>query len=62
LLGQLTVTDGTPSTTANITLLGNYMTANFNVQPDGLGGTLVIDPPVAMTDPGPFALAAAHQA
>ncbi|HWD57342.1 MAG TPA: hypothetical protein VG308_03625, partial [Stellaceae bacterium] len=42
--GTLTVTDG--SNTANLTLLGNYVTANFHIQTDGATGTLVTDPPV----------------
>jgi autotransporter passenger strand-loop-strand repeat protein len=42
--GTLTVTDGTH--TAHLTLLGNYVTGNFHVTSDGLGGTLVTDPPV----------------
>jgi hypothetical protein len=37
-------TDGTH--TANITLLGNYVTGNFHLTSDGLGGALVLDPPV----------------
>ena len=41
--GTLTVTDGTPATTANITLLGQYAASNFNIQTDGHGGTLVLD-------------------
>jgi autotransporter passenger strand-loop-strand repeat protein len=60
--GSLMVGDGTSATTANITLLGAYMAGNFAIQSDGRGGTLVIDPPLAATDPGPFALVAAHQA
>ncbi|HWE74969.1 MAG TPA: hypothetical protein VG328_17545, partial [Stellaceae bacterium] len=42
--GTLTVTNG--ASTANLTLLGNYVTANFHVQTDGATGTLVTDPPV----------------
>jgi autotransporter passenger strand-loop-strand repeat protein len=45
--GTLTITDGTSGTTANITLLGQYAAGNFHVTSDGLGGTLVTDPPVA---------------
>jgi autotransporter passenger strand-loop-strand repeat protein len=41
--GTLTVTDGT--NTANLTLLGQYSTANFSLSSDGAGGTLVKDPP-----------------
>jgi autotransporter passenger strand-loop-strand repeat protein len=44
--GTLTISDGTSGTTANITLLGNYVSGNFHVTSDGLGGTLVLDPPV----------------
>ena len=42
--GNLTVTDGTH--TAQIALLGQYVTANFKLSDDGHGGTLVVDPPV----------------
>ncbi|HEX3972483.1 MAG TPA: hypothetical protein VHX19_14230, partial [Stellaceae bacterium] len=47
LSGTLTVTDGT--NTANLTLLGQYSTANFNVHTDGGAGTLVTDPPVVIS-------------
>jgi hypothetical protein len=40
--GTLTVTDETH--TANLTLLGQYSTANFSLSSDGHGGTLVTDP------------------
>jgi autotransporter passenger strand-loop-strand repeat protein len=40
--GTLTVTDGTH--TANLTLLGQYSTANFSLASDGAGGTFVRDP------------------
>jgi hypothetical protein len=42
--GTLTVTDGTH--TANLLLLGQYVTANFNFHSDGAGGVIVNDPPV----------------
>jgi hypothetical protein len=35
--GTLTVGNGTPATTANITLLGQYVTGNFHIQSDGAG-------------------------
>jgi len=38
------VTDGTH--TANLTLLGQYSTANFSLSSDGSGGTIVTDPPL----------------
>jgi hypothetical protein len=41
--GTLSVSDGTHS--ANIALLGNYMSSVFVAQSDGHGGTSVIDPP-----------------
>jgi autotransporter passenger strand-loop-strand repeat protein len=44
--GTLTISDGTSGTTASITLLGTYTSGNFHVTSDGLGGTLVLDPPV----------------
>jgi autotransporter passenger strand-loop-strand repeat protein len=47
--GTLTVGDGSPATTANITLLGQYAAGNFNIQNDGAGGTLVTDPPISTT-------------
>ena len=46
--GTLTVTDTTH--TANITLLGQYVAGQFNIQNDGAGGTLVTDPPVSAAD------------
>ena len=54
--GTLTVNDGTH--TANIALLGQYMAASFVTSADGLGGTLVQDPPPAtlaqtLTQPQP---------
>jgi hypothetical protein len=33
--GTLTVGNGTPATTADITLLGNYIAGNFHIQSDG---------------------------
>jgi autotransporter passenger strand-loop-strand repeat protein len=42
--GILTVSDGVHS--ANIHLLGQYTAGNFTIQTDGLGGTLVTDPPL----------------
>ena len=44
LSGTLTVSDGIH--TANLTLLGQYTTAQFTKQSDGHGGTLIGDPPV----------------
>jgi hypothetical protein len=41
--GTLTVTDG--SHTANVILLGNYLSSTFVASSDGHGGTNVIDPP-----------------
>jgi hypothetical protein len=59
--GTLLVTQATHS--ASITLLGTYMTQNFNLLNDGAGGTVVTDPPVAVaTDPNPLALVTPHQA
>jgi hypothetical protein len=53
--GTLTAISGGVS--ANITLLGQYVTGNFHIQSDGAGGTLVTDPPVsAPTDQNPIAL------
>jgi hypothetical protein len=39
------VSDG--SNTANITLLGQYVIANFHLASDKHGSTFVIDPPVS---------------
>ena len=41
--GMLTVSSGTQ--VANLTLLGQYTAAQFQLAPDGHGGTLVTDPP-----------------
>jgi hypothetical protein len=43
--GTLAVTSGTH--TATITLLGQYVAADFHVSTDGHGGTFVTDPPVS---------------
>jgi autotransporter passenger strand-loop-strand repeat protein len=52
LSGTLMVTDGVH--TANLTLLGQYVTAQFTSASDGHGGALIGDPPVAtMTDSPP---------
>jgi autotransporter passenger strand-loop-strand repeat protein len=56
--GSLVVTGGGHS--ATLTLLGQYTQGRFNILGDGGGGTLITDPPVAMTDSGPFAPVAAH--
>ena len=42
--GTLTVTDGTD--TAQIALLGNYLTSGWTLSSDGHGGTVVVDPPL----------------
>ena len=42
--GTLTVSDGIH--TANILLLGQYATAQFNKNSDGHGGTVITDPPL----------------
>jgi autotransporter passenger strand-loop-strand repeat protein len=47
--GTLTVTDGTH--VANLTLLGQYSTANFGLSNDGHGGTMVTDPPALDASP-----------
>jgi autotransporter passenger strand-loop-strand repeat protein len=58
--GTLTVTDGLH--TANLTLLGQYATAQFTSGDDGHGGTQIGDPPImAMTEPAPMTLIAQHQ-
>ena len=41
--GTLTVNDG--AKTASLTLLGNYVTSNFQLADDGVGGSSVFDPP-----------------
>src|SRR4029079_7587898 len=53
--GTLTVTDGT--NTANITLLGQYVAADFALSAFGGGGTLITDPPSNTTS---ALLAASH--
>ena len=40
--GTLSVTDG--AHTANITLVGNYLSSNWDLSSDGNGGTIVVDP------------------
>ena len=40
--GTLTVTDGTH--TANIALLGNYLSSTFTAKTDNFGGTIISDP------------------
>ena len=40
--GTLTVTDGTH--TANIALVGNYLSSTWDLSSDGNGGTVVVDP------------------
>jgi autotransporter passenger strand-loop-strand repeat protein len=58
--GTLAVTDG--SHTADITLLGQYMTANFHARTDNHGGTFVTDPPAKTeTDVQNVALVNPHQ-
>ena len=55
--GTLNVTDG--AHTANLTLLGQYSTANFSIASDGHGGTIITDPP-AMVGSAASPLLAAH--
>ena len=54
--GTLSVTDG--AHTANLTLLGQYSTANFSIASDGHGGTIITDPPPVGSAASP--LLAAH--
>jgi len=49
--GTLVVTDGTH--TANITLVGNYLTSTFVPSNDGHGGTPVVDPPAVLLNQDP---------
>jgi autotransporter passenger strand-loop-strand repeat protein len=56
--GTLTVTDGT--NTANLTLLGQYSTANFSLASDGNGGTIITDPPATVGSAASPILAAHH--
>jgi len=44
LSGVLTVSDG--SHVAALNMIGNYTIGNFKSASDGLGGTLISDPPV----------------
>jgi hypothetical protein len=57
LSGTLTVTDGTH--TASLTLIGQYVAAQFTSASNGHGGTLIGDPPVATTNTNPLVIAAA---
>ena len=60
--GTLTVNDHAGHI-ANIALLGQYVEGQFTKQSDGMGGTLVGDPPVvAQTDPQSLGLVNPHQA
>ncbi len=52
--GTLTVSDAEQDT-ANISLVGNYMTSTFTLSGDGGVGTLVIDPPMWQTTSGAVA-------
>jgi hypothetical protein len=47
--GVLTVTNGANNVKLN--LLGNYTHASWNLSKDGVGGTLVVDPPASGTKP-----------
>jgi hypothetical protein len=59
--GMLSVGNGTPATTANLTLLGQYAAGQFHITSDGAGGTFVTDPPVsAATDQNPIASVILH--
>ncbi len=40
--GTLTITDG--AHTANVALVGNYLSSNWDLSSDGNGGTIVVDP------------------
>jgi autotransporter passenger strand-loop-strand repeat protein len=51
--GTLTVSDG--AHTANLTLLGQYVSAQFSLASDGHGGTLVSDPPLVASNNQPIA-------
>src|SRR5262249_305199 len=53
--GILTVSDGTR--TANIDLVGNYLSSSWHLSSDGNGGTVVVDP-VAATNWQPLKLGA----
>lgn len=55
LSGTLKVTDGTH--TDNLTLLGQYSTANFSLASDGHGGTFVTDPPLVGSAASPVLIA-----
>jgi hypothetical protein len=56
----LAVGDSSHAGAADITLLGQYMAANFQIGDDGHGGTLVTDPAAAATDSNPIALTTPH--
>src|SRR5262245_20601049 len=59
--GTLTVSGG--GVHANVTLLGQYIQANFKSASDGHGGTMISDPPVAaQSDPTPPGLVNPHHA
>ncbi len=58
--GTLVVSDWPVGPTAYITLLGQYTAANFHIQNDGFGGTLVTDPPVSASNQNQLTLANAQ--
>ena len=60
--GTLTLHDANGQTLDSITFAGSYQLANFTIENDGNGHTLIVDPPVStspavngvvMNDPGP---------
>ncbi len=50
--GVLTVSDASDVTVATLTFSGNYTSGNFHLSSDGVGGTLISDPPVDQTTLG----------
>ncbi|HET7885165.1 MAG TPA: hypothetical protein VFL62_02955, partial [Bradyrhizobium sp.] len=51
--GTLTLHDANGQVLDSINFTGNYQLANFTIEDDGTGGTLIVDPPVSTSGPAP---------
>jgi hypothetical protein len=51
--GTLTLHDANGQALDSINFTGNYQLANFTIENDGSGGTLIVDPPVDTSSPTP---------
>jgi len=57
---SVTLTVTTSGSTANITLLGQYIAGPFHLTSDGRGGTLITDPPLTVAAEQQSLLAVRH--